>query len=205
MVVISITTASWVWYMGLLPDTYNYGLRMCRECWERFPRQRLQRKPLVSDPGMHHGTCVTHVPWCMSGSLTRAGGENVPGIPGACATHSFTYLSRGPWNMCSDPIERYYTLTIKELEVCWPPSLAIPWSACWLQGGMCLASYNSPDTMVKVESVCLLQMVCHLFGPQSISICRHHDDVIRWPCISYGKYYANAAFWIEWFLSRLKI
>ena len=35
-----------------------------------FPRHRLQRKPLVSDPGMHHGTCVTHVPWCMSGSLT---------------------------------------------------------------------------------------------------------------------------------------
>ena len=22
----------------------------------------------VSDPDMHHGTCVTHVPWCMSGS-----------------------------------------------------------------------------------------------------------------------------------------
>ena len=37
---------------------------------ERFPRQWLQRKPLVSDPGMHHGTCVMHVPWCMSGSLT---------------------------------------------------------------------------------------------------------------------------------------
>ena len=50
-----------------------------------FSRRRLQRKPLVSDPGMHHGTCVTHVPWCMSGSLTRGGGENVPGIPGACA------------------------------------------------------------------------------------------------------------------------
>ena len=26
--------------------------------------------PLVSDPDMHHGTCLTHVPWCMSGSLT---------------------------------------------------------------------------------------------------------------------------------------
>ena len=50
-----------------------------------FPRRRFQRKPLVSDPGMHHGTCVTHVPWCMSGSRTRGGGENVPGIPGACA------------------------------------------------------------------------------------------------------------------------
>ena len=26
--------------------------------------------PRVSDPGMRHGTCVTHVPWCMRGSLT---------------------------------------------------------------------------------------------------------------------------------------
>ena len=50
-----------------------------------FPTRRLQRKPLVSDPGMHHGTCVTHVLWCMSGSLICGGGENVPDIPGACA------------------------------------------------------------------------------------------------------------------------
>ena len=28
--------------------------------------------------------------------LKSAGGENVPGIPGACATHNFTYLVRGP-------------------------------------------------------------------------------------------------------------
>ena len=27
--------------------------------------------PRVSDPDMHHGTCVMHVPWCMPGSLTR--------------------------------------------------------------------------------------------------------------------------------------
>ena len=47
--------------MGFLPDTYNCGLRMRQECQERFPRHRLQRKPLVSDPVMHHGTCVTHV------------------------------------------------------------------------------------------------------------------------------------------------
>ena len=52
--------------------------------------------PLVNDPGMHHGTCVTHVPWCMSGSLTSGGGENVPGLPGAYATRNFTYLTRGP-------------------------------------------------------------------------------------------------------------
>ena len=82
--------------MGLLPGTWNCGLRMRRAYRERFPRHRLQRKPLVSDTDMHHGTCITHVPWCMSGSLTNGGGEYVPGIPGACATRNFTYLARGP-------------------------------------------------------------------------------------------------------------
>ena len=59
--------------------------------------------PQVSDPDMHHGTCVTHVPWCMPGSLTssflwnRRRGKTFPGIPGACATCNFTYLVRGPW------------------------------------------------------------------------------------------------------------
>ena len=53
-----------------------------------FSRPRLQRKPLVSDPGMHHCTCVTQI---------RGGEENVPGIPGACATCNFMYLVRGPW------------------------------------------------------------------------------------------------------------
>ena len=89
--------------MGLLPDTQNCGLRMRRECRERFPRHRLLRKPPVSDPGMHHGSCVTHVPWCMSGLLTCGGGENVPDIPGACATRNFTYLARGPWNKLREP------------------------------------------------------------------------------------------------------
>ena len=28
--------------------------------------------PRVSDPDMHPGTCVTHVPWCMLGSLTSS-------------------------------------------------------------------------------------------------------------------------------------
>ena len=54
---------------------------MRRDCRERFPRHRRQRKPLVSDPGMHHGTCVKHVPWCMPGSLTRGGGEMFPSFP----------------------------------------------------------------------------------------------------------------------------
>ena len=63
----------------------------------KFPLHRLQMKQLVSYLGMHHCTCVTHVPWCMSGYLTRGCRENVPGIPGACATRHFTYLARGPY------------------------------------------------------------------------------------------------------------
>ena len=82
--------------MGLLPNTEKCGLRMRGEYRERFPGHRLQTKLLVSDPRMHHGTCVAHVPWCMSGSLTHDGGENVPGIPGTCATRNLAYLERGP-------------------------------------------------------------------------------------------------------------
>ena len=52
------------------------------------------RKQLFSDTGMHHGTCVTHAPWCMAGSLTCGGRQKVPG---ACATRNFTCLARGPW------------------------------------------------------------------------------------------------------------
>ena len=46
--------------MDLLPDKQNCGLRMRRECRECFPHHWLQRKQLVNDHGMHHGTCVTH-------------------------------------------------------------------------------------------------------------------------------------------------
>ena len=50
--------------------------------------------PWFSDPDMHHDTCVTHVPWCMPRSLLAVsfdvgGGENVPGIPGVCATVNY--------------------------------------------------------------------------------------------------------------------
>ena len=81
---------------GPLTRYANCGLCMHHECRERFPRHRLKRKPLVSDPGMHHDTCVMNVPWCMSESLTSGGGENFPGIPGACAIRNFAYLVYGP-------------------------------------------------------------------------------------------------------------
>ena len=84
-------------FMALLPARHKCGLRMRLECRERFPRRRRHMKPLVNDSSMHHGTCVTHVPWCMLGSLIRGSGKNVPGIRGACAIRNFAYLVSGPW------------------------------------------------------------------------------------------------------------
>ena len=67
--------------MDILPDTQNCGCACAGNAGNVFPRRRFQRKLLVSDPGMHHGTCVTHVPWCMSGSLTCGDGEKFPAFP----------------------------------------------------------------------------------------------------------------------------
>ena len=77
-----------------------------------FPRRRFQRKPLVSDPGMHHGTCVTHVPWCMSGSLTCGDGENVPGIPGACAPAILRIWQEAHGMICSYWLFQVWVLSV---------------------------------------------------------------------------------------------
>ena len=58
--------------------------------------------PRVSDPDIHHGTCVTHGSWCMPGSLTSA--FSWSRWWGNRSRHSrrmrnppFTYLVRGPY------------------------------------------------------------------------------------------------------------
>ena len=71
-----------VWMLIKISLKKNCGLRMHRECRERFPRNQIQSKPLVNDPGMHHGMHV--------GIFNPRWRENVSGIPGACATHNFT-------------------------------------------------------------------------------------------------------------------
>ena len=85
--------------MGLLPDRQNYGLCMRRECRVRFSRPRELAIP----------TCITACAWytcrdacrdrLLAVSFEVGGGENVPGIPGTCATRNFAYLVRGPWCM----------------------------------------------------------------------------------------------------------
>ena len=78
---------------GLCKPRACYPIRKVAGCtcagdaWNVFPcSHRLQRKPLVSDPGMHHGMCVTHMSWSMSRPLTHDGAYN----------GNFTYLTRGP-------------------------------------------------------------------------------------------------------------
>ena len=60
-----------VYSLGHRPLIRYVKLRMRRECWERPPPPPPPPTSLVSDPGMHHGTCVTHVLWCNLTYMTR--------------------------------------------------------------------------------------------------------------------------------------
>ena len=53
----AVSTISLIAHMGLLPDTYTCWFRMHREYRGRFPfpRHRLKRESLVSDPSMRVG------------------------------------------------------------------------------------------------------------------------------------------------------
>ena len=88
------------------------GCACARNAWNVFPRRRFQRKSLVNDPGMHHGTCVTHVPRCMSGSFTCGDGENVPGIPGACAPAILHIWQEAHYAITYDVMQRRSTVIV---------------------------------------------------------------------------------------------
>ena len=69
---------------------------------------------------MHHGTCVTHVPWCMSGSLTCGDGENVPGIPGACAPAILRICEEAHYDKygtIKHPTNEHFHIEIPELKL----------------------------------------------------------------------------------------
>ena len=60
----------------------SYHIRHAPRMQRTFYPPPTSKEPLVSDPSMHHGTCVTHVPRCMSGSLTHVYFVGVFGING---------------------------------------------------------------------------------------------------------------------------
>ena len=77
------------------------GCACARNAGKGFPRYR----------GLAIPTCITARAWrtcrdaCrdrqLGTSLQAIGGENLPDIPGACATRHFSYLVRGQW--CRQP------------------------------------------------------------------------------------------------------
>ena len=78
--------------MWLCCEICNFHAYFGDWCLQHFPRNH---------PDIHHDTYVTHVPWCMLGSLTSGfrwsrWRGNVPGMPGPCANPNFTYLVRDP-------------------------------------------------------------------------------------------------------------
>ena len=66
---------------------------------ELFSRHWLQRKLLVSNIGMHHGTCVTHMPWCMSGSPWRRGKRSRHYR--RMRNPQFCVSGKRPWSSCT--------------------------------------------------------------------------------------------------------
>ena len=86
-----------VFSMGLLPDTQNCGLRMCRECRERFPpppnlKETDSERSRHASRHVRHARAVMHV------------GIAYPRWRGKRSRHSrrmricnFAYLVRGPW------------------------------------------------------------------------------------------------------------
>ena len=89
-------------HMGLLPDTQNCGCACAGNAGNVFPVTAGKRSRHASRH-VRHARAVMHAGIAnYRFPLKSAAGENVPGIPGACATCNFTYLVRGPWNhLCS--------------------------------------------------------------------------------------------------------
>ena len=82
--------------MGLLPDMQNIWLRMHRECRERFPLDRGLAIPICITARALRTCCDECRDRQLADFFEVGGGENVPGIHGACATRNSTYLVGGP-------------------------------------------------------------------------------------------------------------
>ena len=84
---------NWQWPMGLLPDTSNCGCACAGKAMDVFPAtsgmrfRHASRHVRATCAVMHAGIDNKRF------LLKSAAWENVCGIPGACATHNFTYLA----------------------------------------------------------------------------------------------------------------
>ena len=58
------------WLVNIVSGQASYQIRKIADCACAGNAGNFSPPPRVSDSDMHHGTCVTHVPWCMSESQT---------------------------------------------------------------------------------------------------------------------------------------
>ena len=89
-VVLSYISECYFTIRWTVTDTHQWAFCQIRKiAGAHAPRMpgTFSPSPQVRDPDMHHGTCVTHVPWCMPGSLTsgflwnRRRGNTFPVFP----------------------------------------------------------------------------------------------------------------------------
>ena len=113
--------------MGLLPDTQNCGCACAGNAGNVFPvtagKQSRHASRHVRHAGavMHTGIANLRYP------LKSAAGENVPGIPGACATCNFTYLVRGPCNVTTSNLILLIQckISVPVAKPCWSRTLVV--------------------------------------------------------------------------------
>ena len=108
----------------------SVGCARARNVGNVFPATDLKGNHQLAIPACHG---LPIMPWCMSGSPIRGGGENVPGNPVECATHNFTDLVRGPWT------ELFWQYTISQMH------LSSLWSALFLKDCIETAQKRKPQ------------------------------------------------------------
>ena len=94
---------------------------MHRACRERFPHHRLLVIPtcITARAVMHAGIINKRF------TLKSMAGENVLGIPDACATRNFTYLVRGPWCHYASSRVRMIKCALVIISKIWHKSLGL--------------------------------------------------------------------------------
>ena len=138
---------------------------MHREFREGFPRHRLQRNRLLAIPACITTRASRTCRDACRDRKTRDGRENVPGIPGACASRNFMHLVRDP-------------LTVRILYLMASHTTNCPdkiWSTTDSQYSMPSARPTKEISMkfqFRLKCICL-NLPVHLSDRQDILLCCH--------------------------------
>ena len=166
--------------MGLLPNTQTCRLRMRCDCRERFPPPPTSKE--TTSWRYRHASLhvrdvrdVRHVSWWMSGSFTRGGGENVPGIPGACTPAILRIWQEAHFN-CMDIVSVFvinpsnlgpFCNQFRALSISHDPEsyfIAVIWAHDWNIDVIITLSTTKTwwsSRSLGVDLPCLRKKICH--------------------------------------------